>query len=165
MKLADLYSKLANFLQKKKNVESKTFTKVNIKAIPNRVQLTRKKIKIIEKDLKLGGSSLWETSWNNTKNWNEITLWSETKMNTFLIVGLYQKNSSSYPHLTLLSKWAHLQRISTQAPPTIAIKPQQPTNKKQLHCPHTYTSLLPLDRYPVPASPHNLLCPFSWDIH
>ena len=58
MKLVDLYSKLANFLQKKKNVESKTFSKVNIKAIPNRVQLTRKKIKIVEKDLTLGGSSL-----------------------------------------------------------------------------------------------------------
>ena len=72
---------------------------------------------------------------------------------------------SSYPDLTLLSKWAHLQQISTQALPTVTIKPQQSTNKKQLHCPHTYTSLLPLERCTAPVSPHNLPSRFSRDIH
>ena len=66
-----------------------------------------------------------------------------------------------YPNLALLFKWAHLQQIFRQALPTIAIKSQKSTNKKQPHCPHAYTLLLPLDGYPVPASSKKLLSPFS----
>ena len=65
------------------------------------------------------------------------------------------------PNLALLFKWAHLQQIFRQALPTIAIKSQKSTNKKQPHCPHAYTLLLPLDGYPVPASSKKLLSPFS----
>ena len=58
-------------------------------------------------------------------------------------------------HLTPLSHWAQPLQISTQALPRINSQPQQSTNNL-LHRLQTFTLLLPLGRYPAPASLQNL---------
>ena len=47
------------------------------------------------------------------------------------------------------------QQTSTQALPWITTQPQQSTDNNLLYCLHSFTLLLPLERYPVPASPQN----------
>ena len=66
-------------------------------------------------------------------------------------------------YLPQLSQLAQPQQISTQALPKITTQPQQSTNNNTLYRLHTFTLLLPLSRYPVPASPHNL--PFFCSRH
>ena len=59
----------------------------------------------------------------------------------------------SYPNTWLCSPSGP---ISNRFPHRHYQQLKQSTNKNLLHCLFTFTSLLPLGRYPAPISPHNL---------